>query len=38
VHGFDLGDGNLIVTAYFDVRAQFSEVLDQVVGERIVVV
>jgi hypothetical protein len=38
VHGFDLGNGDLIVAAHFDVSAQFSEILDQVIGKRIVVI
>src|SRR5579864_2380044 len=37
-HALDLVHGNLVVAAHLDLGAQFSEVLDQVVGERIVVV
>src|ERR1035438_6439947 len=30
-HGFDLADGHFVVAAYLDLRAQFAQVLDQVV-------
>src|ERR1700675_3732762 len=36
-HVLDLTHGHLIVTANLDLGAQFPDVLDQVVGERIVV-
>src|SRR5215510_14739855 len=35
---FDFGNRYFIVPAYLDALAQFTEILDQVVGERIVVV
>ena len=38
LHGGDIGDGNLIVAAHFDLRAEFAEILNQVVSEGIVVV
>ena len=38
MHGGDFGDGHLVIAAHFDVSAQFSEILDEVVGEGIVVV
>ena len=37
-HRFDFLDRDLIVAPHFHIGAQFSEILDQVVGERIVVV
>ena len=37
-HGIDFFHGDLIVAAHLDFRAQFADVLDQVVSERIVVV
>src|SRR3982074_1417338 len=36
-HRFRLGYRNLIVAANLDLRSQFAEILDQVIGERIVV-
>ncbi len=38
MHRFDVADRDLIVAANLNLRAQFADVLDQVVGERIVVV
>ena len=38
LHCLDLGNGNLIVAANFDLRAEFPEILNQVVSKRIVVV
>jgi hypothetical protein len=38
VKGLDFADGDLVVAANFDFGTQFSEVLDEVVGERVVVV
>jgi hypothetical protein len=38
VHGFDIRDRDLIVSADHDFGSQFAQVLDQVVSERIVVV
>ncbi len=35
---FNLFHRQLVVAAHHDLRAQFAQVLDQVVGERIVVV
>ena len=37
-HGNDLFDRHLVIAANLNLRAQFSNVLDQVVGERIVVI
>ena len=37
-HRFDFVDCDLIVAANFDLSPQLSQVLDQVVGERIVIV
>ena len=38
LHGLDLSDRDLIVAAHLDLRAEFPEILHQVVGEGIVVV
>ena len=38
MHRLDLSDGHLVVAAHLDLGAQFAQVLDQVVSERIVVV
>ena len=38
MHGLDLAHRDLVVAANLDVAAQFADVLDEVVGERIVVV
>ena len=38
LHGLDLGNCDLVVAANLDLRAQFPEVLNQVVGKGIVVV
>src|SRR4030081_1642425 len=37
-HRFRLGYRNLIVAANLDLRSQFAEILDQVIGKRIVVI
>ncbi len=37
-HFLELGDGDLIIAANFNLGAQFSEILNQVVGKRVVVV
>ena len=36
--GLDFSEGDFVVAADFDLGAQFSEILDEVVGEGIVVV
>ena len=38
MHVVNLLDRDLVVAAYFDVRTQLSDVLDQVIGKRIVIV
>ena len=38
LHGFDIGNRELIVSANFDLGTEFSEVLNQVVGKGIVIV
>ena len=38
MHVVNLLDRDLVVAAYFDVGAQLSDVLDQVIGKRIVIV
>jgi hypothetical protein len=38
MHRLNLLNGHFVVTANFDLRAQFAQVLDEVVSERIVVV
>ena len=38
VHRLDLSDGHFVVAANLDFGAQFAQVLDEVVSERIVVV
>jgi len=38
MHGCDFGDRHLVIAAHLDVSAQFSEILDEVVSERVVVV
>jgi hypothetical protein len=35
---FDSSDGNLVVTANFDLGSEFPKILDQVVGKRVVIV
>src|SRR6201993_1223240 len=37
-HRFYFFDGDLVVAPHFHIRAQLSEILDQVVGKRIVIV
>src|SRR5688572_13566671 len=37
-HGLDLTDRDLVVASDAELRAQLAQVLDQVVGERVVVV
>jgi len=37
-HRFDLVDADLVVTPHLNLRAQFADVLDEVVSERIVIV
>src|SRR5687768_8282442 len=37
-HGLDFANGDLVVTAYADLRPELAEVLHEVVGERIVVI
>jgi hypothetical protein len=38
LHRLDLSDGYFVVAANLDVSAQFAQVLDEVVSERIVVI
>ena len=38
LHGLDIGDLELVVAANLNLGAEFPEILNQVVGERIVVV
>jgi hypothetical protein len=38
MHSFDFADRHFVVAANFHLRAQFAEILDEVVSERIVVI
>jgi hypothetical protein len=38
IHVFDAGNGYLIVAADFDLCPKFAKILNQVVGERVVIV
>jgi hypothetical protein len=38
VHCLDLADGHFVVAANLDFSAQFAQILDEVVSERIVVI
>jgi len=35
---FDLGHGDFVIAEHFHLRAQFAEILDDVVGEAVVVI
>jgi hypothetical protein len=36
--GFDLADGDLVIAFYPQLRPQLAKILDEIVGERIVVI